>query len=552
MNPRHDKGASPLHKRRMSLARSTLVVGFATALSRVLGFARDMLIARALGAGAVADAFFIAFRLPNLARRTLSEGALNAGFVPLYLRLKNDAGTSAASRFAADALSGFAMLLFAVVGAVEIAAGAVVLLVAGGYAGEPHTLSLATIYTRLAFPFVWGISLASLIGAILNAERRFGAAAFAPVAVNVVLIATMLLLAATPAMPQETQARWLAFAVSVSGLVHLAIVAMALLRTPLRLALAWPRLTPELRRLLVMSAPAMLASGAAQFIILAATAVASYTPSAVSWLYYAERVFQLPLGFVGSAVGLVLLSDLADRLAAGDHDGLIAAHNRALEAALLMAMPAAVALLLLAEPIAQVLFERGAFGPHDTAGTAGALLGLAAGLPLAVAGKVLLQPLFARARVPRRAHRRGSRARRDGRGRKPPRRRPRRARDRARRGARLHRPCRSRAARTARPRAVAARCAPVRPADPRRRGEPPHGGGALRGTADLAAPRRRGAARAPPRRALPWRPCHLHRRGARVARRDARRSRGAQAARLRRLALHGCGFHNAAGQRSLS
>jgi putative peptidoglycan lipid II flippase len=197
-------------------------------------------------------------------------------------------------------------------------------------------------------------------------------------------------------MPQETQARWLAFAVSVSGLVHLAIVAMALLRTPLRLALAWPRLTPELRRLLVMSAPAMLASGAAQFIILAATAVASYTPSAVSWLYYAERVFQLPLGFVGSAVGLVLLSDLADRLAAGDHDGLIAAHNRALEAAMLMAMPAAVALLLLAEPIAQVLFERGAFGPHDTAGTAGALVGLAAGLPLAVAGKVLLQPLFAR------------------------------------------------------------------------------------------------------------------------------------------------------------
>ncbi|MFL5208645.1 MAG: murein biosynthesis integral membrane protein MurJ [Microvirga sp.] len=380
----------------MSLARSTLVVGFATALSRVLGFARDMLIARALGAGAVADAFFIAFRLPNLARRTLSEGALNAGFVPLYLRLKNDAGTSAASRFAADALSGFAMLLFVVVGAVEIAAGAVVLLVAGGYAGEPHTLSLATIYTRLAFPFVWGISLASLIGAILNAERRFGAAAFAPVAVNVVLIATMLLLAATPAMPQETQARWFAFAVAVSGLVHLAIVAIALLRTPLRLALAWPRLTPELRRLLVMSAPAMLASGAAQFIILAATAVASYTPSAVSWLYYAERVFQLPLGFVGSAVGLVLLSDLADRLAAGDHEGLIAAHNRALEAALLMAMPAAVALLLLAEPIAQVLFERGAFGPHDTAGTAGALLGLAAGLPLAVAGKVLLQPLFAR------------------------------------------------------------------------------------------------------------------------------------------------------------
>src|SRR3954467_14808818 len=217
----------------MSIARSTLIVGCATALSRVLGFARDILIARALGAGPVADAFLIAFRLPNLARRTLSEGALNAGFVPLYLRLRNQAGATAASRFAADALSGFAILLVAVVALVEVAAGAIVLALAAGYVGEPHTLSLATIYTRLAFPFVWGVSLASLIGAILNAERRFAAAALAPVAVNVVLIATMLLLAATPAMPQEAQARWLAFAVSVSSLVHLAIVAMALLRTHL-------------------------------------------------------------------------------------------------------------------------------------------------------------------------------------------------------------------------------------------------------------------------------------------------------------------------------
>jgi putative peptidoglycan lipid II flippase len=378
----------------MSIVRSTLLVGSATALSRLLGFVRDILIARALGAGPVADAFLIAFRLPNLVRRTLSEGALNAGFVPLYLRLRQKSGASSAKTFAGDALAGLAVLLLALVGIVELAAGAVVLVLAAGYVGEPQTLSLATLYTRLAFPFVWGVSLAALIGALLNAERRFAVAALAPIAVNLVLIATMLVTA--PDVPQERQARWLALAVSASGFVHLAIVSIALVRSPLRLAVRWPRRTPELRRLLVVSVPATLASGAAQFVLLAATMIASFIPSAVSWLYYADRVFQLPLGFVGSAVGLVLLSDLSDRAAGGDQDGIIPAQNRALEAALLMAMPAAVALSLLAEPIAQVLFERGAFGPADTAGTAGALLGLSAGLPLAVAGKVLQQPLFAR------------------------------------------------------------------------------------------------------------------------------------------------------------
>lgn len=377
----------------MSLARSTLIVGFSTAASRLLGFARDILIARALGAGPAADAFFIAFRLPNLARRVLSEGGLNAGFVPLYARLKKESGPQSAARFAGDALAALALILLALVGLVEIAAGGIVLLLALGE--DPETLSLATLCTRLAFPFVWGVSLASLVAALLNAERRFTAAALAPVAVNAVLIAALLWMQGRPGLTQEAQAVWLAVAVSVSGLVHLGIVAVAAHRLG-TLAFARPRLTPALRRLLLLGAPAMAASGAAQLIILAATSVASFTPSAVSWLYYADRVFQLPLGFVGSAVGLVLLSEVAQRHGAADRDGFLEAQNRALEAALLLALPAATALLLLAHPIAQALFERGAFGPRDTAGTAGALVGLAAGLPFAVAGKVLSQALFAR------------------------------------------------------------------------------------------------------------------------------------------------------------
>jgi putative peptidoglycan lipid II flippase len=160
--------------------------------------------------------------------------------------------------------------------------------------------------------------------------------------------------------------------------------------------MAPPRLSPELKRLLAAGAPAVAASGAAQLILLAGTQVASFTPSALSWLYYADRLFQLPLGFVGAAVGLVLLPEMASRHAGAGTPAVLEAQNRALEAGLLLGLPAAIALALLSRPIVTVLFERGAFGPEDAVGTAAALAGLAAGLPFAVAGKVLSQTFFAR------------------------------------------------------------------------------------------------------------------------------------------------------------
>jgi len=379
----------------MSLVRSALVVGLAAALSRVTGFVRDVLIAAALGAGPVADAFLVAFRLPNLVRRILGEGGFNAGFVPLYARIKAERGAEAAAGFASGALSGLGLVLVVLVALVEVAAGGVVLLLAAGYAGDPATLALSAHLTRLAFPFVAAVSLASLLAAYLNAERRFAAAALAPVAVNVALIAALLVLALDPGLPAERKAVWLAASVSAAGFVQLAVVAFGL-RAAGPLRLARPRLTPDLRRLAVLGLPALAASGAAQLMILASIQVASFTPSAVSWLYYADRVFQLPLGFVGVAVGLVLLPEIAGRAAAGDRRGVAAAQNRALEASLLLTLPAALALGLLAYPIAAVLFERGAFGPEDSIGVAMALAGLSPGLPFAAAGKVLSQTLFAR------------------------------------------------------------------------------------------------------------------------------------------------------------
>lgn len=379
----------------MSLLRSTLVVGLATALSRILGFVRDVLIAATLGAGPVADAFLVAFRLPNLARRILGEGGLNAGFVPLHARLRAEAGPETAAHFAGQALTGLALLVLVLVAVVEIAAGVVALVLAPGYADDPAGLALAAHLLRLAFPFVAGATLASLVAALLNAERRFTAVALAPVAVNLVLIAVLLALQGR-GWPPERLAAVLAVGVSLSGLVQLGIVVGAVRRARIPLSLAWPRLTPPIRRLIAIGGPALAASGAAQLIILAATAVASFSTSAISWLYYADRVFQLPLGFVGVAVGLVLLPEIAARDAAGDRAGVVEAQNRALEAGLGLSLPAATALFLLAFPICAVLFQRGAFTAQDTTGTALALAGLSFGLPFAVMGKVFSQALFAR------------------------------------------------------------------------------------------------------------------------------------------------------------
>lgn len=380
----------------MSILRSTLIVGAATAASRILGFVRDVLIAQTLGAGLVADAFLAAFRLPNLIRRVLSEGGLNAGFVPLYARLKAEQGPEAGLRFAGETMGGLALVLVGVVAAVELAAGVLILGLAAGFADDPAALDLAAWYLRLMMPFVAGVTLASLAGALLNAEGRFAVASLAPLMLNFVLIAVLLVRPAGASLADPREAALLSLAVAVSGFLQLALVVVAIRRLPGGFRISRPRLSPDMRRLIRAAGPAFLASGSAQVIILAAAQVASFTPGVVSWFYYAERVFALPLGFVGSALGLVLLSELSHRHAGHDQEGLDSTKNRALEACLLVMMPAAVGLYLLADLIPAVLFVGGAFSLADSHETAAALAGLSIGLPLAVAGKVLSQGFFAR------------------------------------------------------------------------------------------------------------------------------------------------------------
>jgi putative peptidoglycan lipid II flippase len=377
------------------LARNSLIVGGATVLSRVLGFIRDILIARLLGAGPIADAFLVAFRLPNMFRRVLSEGGLNAPFVPVYLAVKGERGDDAASHFAGNALAVVGLGLLALVALTEIIAPWLVLAIAGGFRDEPLTMALAESYTRLALPFLALTTLASLVAAILNANGRFTLAAVATLALNLVMIPVLLLVLAR-GIETPQAAKLLALAVTIGGLAHLLLVVAALASAQP----GWPRLrlgwSPDLTRLFRLAGPSLAAASTSQIVLLVATQIASAQPGAVSWLYYADRVFQFPLGFVAVAMGVVLLPAIAACETAGDADGRVATVDRALGFGLALALPAAAALVVLAEPIVAVLFERGRFGAADRIATAAALQAFAVGLPFAVIAKVLSQVFFAR------------------------------------------------------------------------------------------------------------------------------------------------------------
>lgn len=376
----------------MSLIRSSLLVGLGSMASRILGFVRDMLFAQALGAGPVADAFLAAFRLPNLVRRIVGEGGLNPALVPALGRLDSDEAAATAG----DVLAGFGLALLGLTALVEIGAGLIALVLAPGLHGDGETLALVALYTRLSFPIVLWVTLASIGGAVLNMHGRFAATALAPLAVNGGLILALVVIEAGPTLPLAEKAAWLAAASSLAGLVQLALVAAALWSGKVRLVrLRRPRWSPLLKRLLLAGLPVLAASGAVQLFILAATQIASFWPSGVSWLYYAERVMQLPLGLMAALGSSLLLPELARRHRAGETQALLAAQNRALQVALLLALPAGAALFILARPLCRVLFERGAFLAADADGTALVLMALSLGLPFATAAKVLSQTLFA-------------------------------------------------------------------------------------------------------------------------------------------------------------
>lgn len=368
------------------LVSGFLTVGGWTLASRLLGFARDVMIASALGTGPVAQAFIVAFSLPNLFRRFFAEGAFNTAFVPIFSK-KLEAGEDAQA-FARDAAAGLASILILITLIAQLAMPALVLAMASGFAGDER-FDLSVSFGRIAFPYILFISLAALCSGVLNASGRFAAAAAAPVLLNILFLSTLIL---GPRLGWDIGPA-LVWTVPVAGFAQLALVWVAARRAGIALMPRLPRLTPDMKRLAMIAGPAMLAGGVVQINLLVGRQVASYYDNAVAWLYNADRLYQLPLGVVAIAIGVVLLPDLSRRLRAGDEDGGQSSLNRAAEFALALTLPSAVALMVVPGALVSVLFERGKFGPEDTVATAIAVAIYGAGLPAFVLQKVL-QPLF--------------------------------------------------------------------------------------------------------------------------------------------------------------
>ncbi len=378
------------------LYRAFATVGGLTMVSRLLGFVRDILIAAALGSGVVADAFFVAFRFPNLFRRLFGEGAFNAAFVPLFARRLEGEGEGQAHRFAEEAMSVLATTLIAFSIVMMAAMPWLMLILAPGFSEDPAKYDLAVLLSQVTFPYLLCMSLVALLSGVLNSLNRFWAAAAAPILLNVILIAAISLAIWLGFAQRFGAGIILAIGVTVAGVAQLLMLWFAVRRAGLKLSFRWPRYTPGVKRLVELGIPGVLAGGITQINIVVGTIIASLQAGAVSYLYYADRLYQLPLGIVGVAIGVVLLPDLARKLRAGDRESAMDSQNRSLEFALLLTLPAAVALTIAAEPIVRVLFERGAFTAADTNATSLALSAFAIGLPAFVLIKVFQPAYFAR------------------------------------------------------------------------------------------------------------------------------------------------------------
>lgn len=377
----------------MRLLSAIATVGGYTMASRALGFVRDILIAALLGAGPVADAFFVAFKLPNFFRRLFAEGAFSAAFVPLFTRILTEDGADAARRFSERVLSVLVVVLLVFCTAMQIAMPWAMYLFAPGFASDPAKFDLAVELARIAFPYLLFISLVSQLGGVLNALDRFAAAAAAPILLNLSLI--LCLIGRAPML--ETPGHALAWGVFAAGVIQFLWLIEACRRAGMVFRLPRPRLTPAVRRLAAKILPGAIGAGVQQINLVIGVILASLLPTgAVSYLYYADRVYQLPLGVIGIAVGTALLPLLSRQIREGDEAGGRESFNRALEFSLLLTLPAAAALMAMPGPIVAVLFERGAFDAGATEATAAALAAFAAGLPAFVLVKVLAPAFFAR------------------------------------------------------------------------------------------------------------------------------------------------------------
>jgi putative peptidoglycan lipid II flippase len=379
----------------VSLVRQFVSVGGGTLGSRLFGFIRETLMAAALGAGPSADAFYAAFRFPNLFRRLFAEGAFNAAFVPLFARELEGEGPEAAQKLADEVLAVLTLVLGGLTALVMIATPLIVTLIAPGFTRDASKFDLTVELFRVMFPYLFCMSLTAMLSGMLNAYRRFMAAALAPILLNLATIVALIIGVWLNA-DGPTVARLLSWSVLVGGAAQLVMVGIAARLIGVRLRLRRPRLTPGVKKMLWLAAPVAVSGGITQINLFVGQIIASTKAGAIAILQYADRLYQLPLGVVGVAIGVVLLPELSRALKAGHFSQAENDQNRALEFALFLTVPAAVALAIISEELVRVLYERGAFSPQATLSTARALAVYGLGLPAFVMIRVFSPGYFAR------------------------------------------------------------------------------------------------------------------------------------------------------------
>ncbi|MBL4870877.1 MAG: murein biosynthesis integral membrane protein MurJ [Robiginitomaculum sp.] len=390
----------------MRLIKSTAIIGSLTLMSRVLGLVRDTLTANFLGAGPVNDALVTAYKIPNTFRRIFAEGAFNAAFVPLYARRIEEDGEAGADNFASESLAALFLMVAALVIVFELTMPWTLNLFGAGLGREalspnadfPQNLSsydLAVIGAQLTMPYLLLISLTAMFSGILNTRHHFAAAAFAPVLLNSALIGVFIV-AGGAKWSQPLLVLYLCIGMAVSGIFQLSLVVWACRKAGVRLKIKRPRLTPGVKRLFVLGVPGTLAAGITHINIMVSHNISTAQAGAPSWLNYADRLYQLPLGIIGIAMGVALLPALTRHLRGGDEKGARDSLNRAFEIAAFLTLPAAMALAAMPEFLIAGIFERGAFTQADTQATSKALRMFAFGLPAFILIKVLTPAFFAR------------------------------------------------------------------------------------------------------------------------------------------------------------
>lgn len=380
----------------MALVKKFSVVAGSTLISRIFGFTREVLMAASIGTGPVADAFNAAFRFPNSFRRLLGEGALNSAFVPLFSKKIAQEGKIEATAFATKVFSALTTILLLLTFFIEVLLPVLIrYVIAPGFHADPAKFNACLHFSHIMFPYLSCMSLAALIGGILNALQRYFVAAIAPVLLNIFLITILVYCWWTRANTWQIGSM-LSFGVLAAGIAQALLVWFAMRAQGVFITFAKPHFTPELRHLLKIALPAALTGGVTQINLLVNTSIASSQAGAISALAYADRLYQLPLGVVGVAIGTVLLPEMARILQANPKAPTTQIQNTAIQFSLFLTLPASTAFLIIAVPIVRLLYEHGHFSVHSTIIVAQLLQIYGIGLPAFILIKTFLPNFFAR------------------------------------------------------------------------------------------------------------------------------------------------------------